>query len=88
MPHRGRLNVLAHVLQKPLSVIFAEFQGIQPSEFKKKDWKQSFTGDVKYHLGTSIEKEYGDKKVLLTLLANPSHLEHVNPVVMGKARAW
>ena len=83
MPHRGRLNVLANVVRKPLEQIFAEFQGRTPSEEEN-----GFSGDVKYHLGTSYTKTYPDGKHLTTtVMANPSHLEAVNPVVMGKVRA-
>jgi 2-oxoglutarate dehydrogenase E1 component len=81
MPHRGRLNVLANVVRKPLPQIFNEFQGKTPDA-------QDYSGDVKYHLGTSYTKNYPDgKKFTVTVLANPSHLEAVNPVVMGRARA-
>ena len=87
MPHRGRLNVLANVVRKPLEVIFAEFQGITP-EGKEKIEDFTNSGDVKYHLGTSYQRTYPDgKKLEVMVLANPSHLEAVNPVVMGRARA-
>jgi len=82
MPHRGRLNVLANVLAKPLRAIFNEFQG---GSFKPKEVDGS--GDVKYHLGASSDREFDGNKVHLSLTANPSHLEAVNPVVLGKARA-
>ncbi len=82
MPHRGRLNVLANVMAKPYRAIFAEFQG-QPAY--PEDVQGS--GDVKYHLGTSSDREFDGNKVHLSLTANPSHLEAVNPVVIGKARA-
>lgn len=87
MPHRGRLSVLANVVHKPLQQIFSEFQGKTPTgEEEVTDW--SFSGDVKYHLGTSYLKTYENgKQFEITVLANPSHLEAVNPVVMGRARA-
>ncbi|HEX6859406.1 MAG TPA: 2-oxoglutarate dehydrogenase E1 component [Caulobacteraceae bacterium] len=82
MPHRGRLNVLAAVMGKPYHVIFHEFQGGSslPSDIEG-------SGDVKYHMGASSDREFDDNKVHLSLTANPSHLEIVNPVVLGKARA-
>ncbi|XXQ30002.1 2-oxoglutarate dehydrogenase, mitochondrial [Plasmodiophora brassicae] len=82
MPHRGRLNVLANVVRKPLQDIFTEFSGGgDTSEFEG-------SGDVKYHLGMSFNRPvYGGGNVHLSLLANPSHLEAVNPVVLGKSRA-
>ncbi|WP_460272529.1 2-oxoglutarate dehydrogenase E1 component [Celeribacter sp. ULVN23_4] len=82
MPHRGRLSVLANVLSKPYRAIFNEFQG---GSFKPDDVDGS--GDVKYHLGASSDREFDGNKVHLSLTANPSHLEAVNPVVLGKARA-
>ncbi len=82
MPHRGRLNVLANVMGKPYSAIFSEFQG----GAGRNDVLGS--GDVKYHLGTSTDRVLPDgREVHLSLTANPSHLEAVNPVVMGKVRA-
>ena len=82
MPHRGRLNVLSAVMAKPYSVIFHEFKGgsSTPDEVEG-------SGDVKYHLGASSDREFDGNNVHLSLTANPSHLEAVNPVVMGKARA-
>ena len=82
MPHRGRLNVLAAVMGKPYHKIFFEFQGgnTQGSD----DYG---SGDVKYHLGASSDREFDGHSVHLSLTANPSHLEIVNPVVLGKARA-
>ncbi len=82
MPHRGRLNVLANVMSKPYRAIFTEFQGAssQPNDVQG-------SGDVKYHLGSSSDREFDGNKVHLSLAANPSHLEAVNPVVLGKARA-
>jgi 2-oxoglutarate dehydrogenase E1 component len=82
MPHRGRLSVLAHVMNKPYTAIFAEFQGqsANPKEVQG-------SGDVKYHLGTSADIDFDDKTVHLSLSPNPSHLEAVNPVVVGRVRA-
>ncbi|MEO0677480.1 MAG: thiamine pyrophosphate-dependent enzyme, partial [Pseudomonadota bacterium] len=82
MPHRGRLSVLANVMGKPYRAIFNEFQG---GSFKPEDVDGS--GDVKYHLGASSDREFDGNSVHLSLTANPSHLEAVNPVVLGKARA-
>lgn len=82
MPHRGRLSVLANVMGKPYRAIFNEFQG---GSFKPNDVEGS--GDVKYHLGASSDREFDGNIVHLSLTANPSHLEAVNPVVIGKARA-
>jgi 2-oxoglutarate dehydrogenase E1 component len=82
MPHRGRLNVLANFVGKPFAAIFAEFQGntTQPEHVHG-------SGDVKYHLGTSGDREVGGRTIHLSLAANPSHLEAVDPVVLGKVRA-
>ena len=82
MAHRGRLNVLANVLSKPFSAIFHEFKGgsSTPDEVEG-------SGDVKYHLGSSSDRVFDDNTVHLSLTANPSHLEIVDPVVLGKARA-
>jgi len=86
MPHRGRLNVLGNIIEKPLQQIFSEFKGTDHAFPKEDDWSSS--GDVKYHLGSSSDRIYPDgRKVHLTLLPNPSHLETVNPIVNGKARA-
>ncbi|MGE0045116.1 MAG: 2-oxoglutarate dehydrogenase E1 component [Hyphomonadaceae bacterium] len=82
MPHRGRLNVLAAVMGKPYQVIFHEFGG---GSATPEDVLGS--GDVKYHMGASSDRAFDDNKVHLSLTANPSHLEIVNPVVLGKARA-
>ncbi|MDH5750430.1 MAG: 2-oxoglutarate dehydrogenase E1 component, partial [Rhodospirillales bacterium] len=82
MPHRGRLNVLASIMMKPYVAMFAEFQGIRTSP----DDVQG-SGDVKYHLGTSADRVFDGNKVHLSLTANPSHLEAVNTVVLGKVRA-
>lgn len=82
MPHRGRLNVMASVMQKPYSAIFYEFLGGVASG------AEDFgSGDVKYHLGVSDDREFDGNKVHLSLAPNPSHLEVVAPVVIGKARA-
>ena len=82
MPHRGRLSVLANVMQKPYRAIFNEFQG---GSFKPDEVDGS--GDVKYHLGASSDRDFDGNNVHLSLTANPSHLEAVNPVVLGKVRA-
>lgn len=82
MAHRGRLNVLSQVMGKPHRAIFHEFKG---GSFAPDDVEGS--GDVKYHLGASSDREFDGNTVHLSLTANPSHLEIVNPVVMGKARA-
>src|SRR6185312_11860407 len=81
-PHRGRLNVLTNFMGKPFAALFSEFQGnpANPADVQG-------SGDVKYHLGTSTDREMNDIKVHLSLTANPSHLEAVNPVVLGKVRA-
>ncbi|GAB4844990.1 hypothetical protein Ancab_038383 [Ancistrocladus abbreviatus] len=86
MPHRGRLNVLGNVVRKPLRQIFSEFSG----GMKRTDEVGLYTGtgDVKYHLGTSYDRPTrGGKRIHLSLVANPSHLEAVDPVVLGKTRA-
>ncbi len=82
MAHRGRLNVLANVMAKPLRVIFHEFAGgsANPDDI-------GGSGDVKYHLGTSTDREFDGHKVHMSLVANPSHLEAADPVVLGKTRA-
>lgn len=82
MPHRGRLNVLANVMAKPYRVIFHEFSGgsANPDDV-------GGSGDVKYHLGTSTDREFDNISVHMSLVPNPSHLEAVDPVVLGKARA-
>src|SRR6187551_1816141 len=82
MAHRGRLNVLANVMAKPYRVIFHEFSGgtANPEDV-------GGSGDVKYHLGTSTDREFDGIKVHMSLVPNPSHLEAVDPVVLGKARA-
>ena len=82
MPHRGRLNVLANVMAKPWRAIFNEFRGgsAHPDDVEG-------SGDVKYHLGASSDREFDNNRVHLSLTANPSHLEIVDPVVLGKVRA-
>ncbi len=82
MAHRGRLNVLSQVMGKPHRVIFHEFKGgsASPDEVEG-------SGDVKYHLGASSDREFDGNTVHLSLTANPSHLEIVDPVVLGKVRA-
>ena len=82
MAHRGRLNVLTNVMAKPHRAVFHEFKG---GSYAPDDVEGS--GDVKYHLGASSDREFDNNKVHLSLTANPSHLEIVDPVVMGKARA-
>ena len=82
MPHRGRLNVMAAVMQKPYSAIFYEFLGGVAS-----GGEDYGTGDVKYHLGVSDDREFDGNNVHLSLAPNPSHLEVVAPVVIGKTRA-
>ncbi|MFU7529610.1 2-oxoglutarate dehydrogenase E1 component [Qipengyuania sp. ASV99] len=82
MAHRGRLNVLANVMAKPYKVIFHEFSGgsANPEDV-------GGSGDVKYHLGTSTDRSFDDISVHMSLVPNPSHLETVDPVVLGKTRA-
>lgn len=82
MAHRGRLNVLTNVMGKTFTAMFSEFQG---TSAKPDDVQGS--GDVKYHLGTSSDREFGGKIVHLSLTPNPSHLEFVDPVTVGKVRA-
>ena len=82
MAHRGRLNVLANVMAKPFRAIFNEFKG---GSWKPDDVEGS--GDVKYHLGASSDRAFDGNNVHLSLTANPSHLEIVDPVVLGKVRA-
>jgi len=83
MAHRGRLNILANVMAKPYKVIFHEFSGgsANPDEV-------GGSGDVKYHLGTSTDREFDSVKVHMSLMPNPSHLETVDPIVLGKVRAY
>ncbi|MEL6748606.1 MAG: thiamine pyrophosphate-dependent enzyme, partial [Pseudomonadota bacterium] len=82
MPHRGRLNVLCNVMGKPYRALFHEFGGgsAHPEDV-------GGSGDVKYHLGASSDRSFDGNDVHLSLTANPSHLEIVNPVVLGKVRA-
>jgi len=82
MAHRGRLNVLANFLRKPFKAIFSEFEGnsAHPDDVQG-------SGDVKYHLGTSADLDFGEGPVHLSLVPNPSHLEAADPVVLGKSRA-
>ena len=82
MPHRGRLNVLANLMGKPYAAILNEFQGgsAQPDDV-------GGSGDVKYHLGSSADRVFDGRSIHLSLTANPSHLEVVNTVVLGKVRA-
>ncbi|MEP1441709.1 MAG: 2-oxoglutarate dehydrogenase E1 component, partial [Hyphomicrobiales bacterium] len=82
MAHRGRLNILSQVMGKPHKAIFHEFKG---GSYAPDDVEGS--GDVKYHLGVSSDREFDGNNVHLSLMPNPSHLEIVNPVVLGKARA-
>ncbi len=82
MPHRGRLNVLANIMHKPYVAILSEFQGgtAHPEDVQG-------SGDVKYHLGTSADRVFDGNEIHLSLAPNPSHLEAVDPVVLGKIRA-
>ncbi|KHJ89982.1 dehydrogenase E1 component [Oesophagostomum dentatum] len=81
MPHRGRLNVLANVCRQPLSTILSQFSTLEPAD--------EGSGDVKYHLGVCIERlnRQSQRNVKIAVVANPSHLEAVDPVVLGKVRA-
>ena len=81
MPHRGRLNILANVIQKPFKKIFKEFSGDPGPD------AAGVSGDVKYHLGASADRDFNGNSVHVSLTANPSHLEAVNPVVLGQTRA-
>ena len=82
MAHRGRLNVLTNVIQKPYIALFSEFQGTPSTP----DSVQG-SGDVKYHMGASADRDFNGVSVHVSLAPNPSHLEAVNPIVMGKVRA-
>ncbi|MBN9005808.1 MAG: 2-oxoglutarate dehydrogenase E1 component [Rhizobiales bacterium] len=82
MPHRGRLNVLTQVMGKPHRALFHEFKGGSANPDSVEG-----SGDVKYHLGASSDREFDNNKIHLSLTANPSHLEIVDPVVLGKVRA-
>ena len=83
MSHRGRLNVLANVLQKSYKRIFNEFTG----EISSSSSEEDSSGDVKYHLGASSDRIFDNNSVHVSLTDNPSHLEAVNPVVLGQTRA-
>ncbi len=85
MAHRGRLNVLTHVLDKPYALMIGGFSGVPTP--KPADSKASLTGDVKYHMGWRHTRDTERSEVRITLSPNPSHLEFVNPVVVGMARA-
>ncbi len=86
MAHRGRLNVLAHVLQVPYAAIFAEFK--DPARHRNSQADLDWTGDVKYHLGAmKIQKDSSPEMVEISLAPNPSHLEAIDPVAEGMARA-
>ena len=78
MAHRGRLNVLANIIHKPLKHIFNQFGSPEI---------QHGSGDVMYHLGSTVEREINGNKVTLTLMPNPSHLETVSPVVIGRTKS-
>lgn len=82
MPHRGRLNVLTQVMGKPHRALFHEFKGGSANPDAVEG-----SGDVKYHLGASSDREFDGNRIHLSLTANPSHLEIVDPVVLGKVRA-
>ncbi|MGB8608080.1 thiamine pyrophosphate-dependent enzyme, partial [Bradyrhizobium sp.] len=82
MPHRGRLNVLTQVMGKPHRALFHEFKGGSANPDAVEG-----SGDVKYHLGASSDREFDNNRIHLSLTANPSHLEIVDPVVLGKVRA-
>lgn len=92
MAHRGRLSVLAHVLGKPIDKIFSEFhhssdKELIPSDESSRKINYGWTGDVKYHFGAQRIVKNGDHTTRVTLAHNPSHLEFVNPIVEGLARA-
>lgn len=82
MAHRGRINVLAHILRKPYKTIFGEFEGKHAAMSA-----ESETGDVKYHLGFAAQLDVGERQVTVSLIPNPSHLEFANPILQGVARA-
>src|SRR5438270_3211210 len=82
MPHRGRLNVLTQVMAKPHRALFHEFKGGSANPDAVEG-----SGDVKYHLGASSDREFDNNRIHLSLTAKPSHLEIVNPIVLGKVRA-
>src|SRR5699024_9513447 len=92
MAHRGRLSVLAHVLGKPIDIIFSEFHHSPNKELIPSEGSTGinygWSGDVKYHFGATKEVKYGDEQsTRITLAHNPSHLEFVNPIVAGFTRA-
>ncbi|MBA4155872.1 MAG: 2-oxoglutarate dehydrogenase E1 component [Gemmatimonadetes bacterium] len=87
MAHRGRLNVLAHVLEKPYEKIIVGFQGAVKSPAAEGTNSDVPSGDVKYHMGWRTTRRFGEREIALTLSPNPSHLEFVNPVVIGMTRA-
>src|SRR5262249_983178 len=89
MAHRGRLNILAHVLEKPYAAILTEFErpGQRPNAAASDHGDAGWTGDVKYHLGARWPGRGTVVQVSITLVPNPSHLEFVNPVVEGMSRA-
>jgi 2-oxoglutarate dehydrogenase E1 component len=92
MAHRGRLSVLAHILEKPYATIFSEFHTAPNKELVPSEGSAGinygWTGDVKYHLGAHADLQEGERaRIHVTLAHNPSHLEYVNPVVEGRARA-
>lgn len=88
MAHRGRLNVLTHVLEKPYEAIFSQFQHAKwENADPTLEMTEGATGDVKYHLGATKRKQIGDKKVTVSLANNPSHLEIAGTVIEGSTRA-
>lgn len=92
MAHRGRLNVLAHVLGKPYEIIFSEFQHAPNKELVPSEGSigisYGWTGDVKYHLGADRQiKDEDTKSARVTLANNPSHLEFIDPIIEGSTRA-
>ena len=87
MAHRGRLNVLAHILHKPYAEILQEFRDTAGDDHPAREYL-GWTGDVKYHAGASRALANGNLvDLVVTMVPNPSHLEHVNPVIAGMARA-
>ena len=86
MAHRGRLNVLGSVLRKPYDQILSEFEDVKVKS--ERDQIYGFSGDVKYHIGSSSKVKFADgKQIMVNLLPNPSHLEAINPVVVGQTLA-
>ena len=86
MAHRGRLNVLAHVVGRPYETILREFEGERTIEAVVSS-EEGGSGDVKYHLGAQGTRSTPTGEITITLVSNPSHLEAVDPVVEGRARA-